>query len=358
MSRESDLRSIESVSFRIRSTEGEMRTSLIAFGVLLLASVPGFAADPADWEGVKLLPKERCDIKIENQVLDHKHFPLPYVVHKVNGEWLWIGGAKKGWVHRNQVLTLDEAPAYYTEVINRRDNWLVWAYAKRALAWTERGELDSAIADYGQLTQYQPNTFAYFNRGKAWNAKKEYDNAIADFSQVIQVQPNAGGVYSNRGIAWLGKKDYDKAIADFNEAIRLDPNDINAYSGRGDCCYAKKEYERAIADYNEAIRLDPNLDSAYNSVAWIHATSSDENYRNGTRAVEVATKACEMTGWTNAYRLGTLAAAYAEVGDFENAIKFQNKAIELKPNDAMFVKSAMKRLQLYTDGKPFRETSR
>jgi len=76
----------------------------------------------------------------------------------------------------------------------------------------------------------------------------------------------------------------------------------------------KGELDNAIADFNRAIELDPNYAVTRNYLAWIYATNPKANYRNGQKAIENATRACELTLWKNAYYLDTLAAAFAEAG--------------------------------------------
>jgi WD40 repeat protein len=88
---------------------------------------------------------------------------------------------------------------------------------------------------------------------------------------------------------------------------------------------------------------------AFNDIAWSLATSSDSHLRNGTKAIEMATKACEITDWKEATIIDTLAAAYAEAGDFTSAIKWQKKAIDT--GGPQFES----RLELYQLGKPYRE---
>jgi len=113
------------------------------------------------------------------------------------------------------------------------------------------------------------------------------------------------------------------------------------------------ENESAVKEFNEAIRLDPKSELGYNNLAWFFATCPDDPYRNGRRAVELATKACELARWKNVMYLDTLAAACAESGDFKKAATWQEKALSGAPKT---MESEMRsRLDLYKSGKPYRE---
>jgi tetratricopeptide (TPR) repeat protein len=118
----------------------------------------------------------------------------------------------------------------------------------------------------------------------------------------------------------------------------------------------KGDYERAIADFNEAIRLDPRFAPAYNNLAWLLSTCPEEEYRDGKRAVEMATRAAELHGWKQAGDLDTLATAYAELGDFENAIKWQTKALELCAEHKRA--GYRSHLELYEARQPYRDEVR
>ena len=105
---------------------------------------------------------------------------------------------------------------------------------------------------------------------------------------------------------------------------------------------------------NRAARLSANEARAHNARAWILATCSDSKYRDGGKAVESAKTACTLTDWKQPSFLDTLAAAFAESGDFENAIKWQSKAIELATDPAE-KHELQSRLKLYQDKKPYRQ---
>ena len=108
---------------------------------------------------------------------------------------------------------------------------------------------------------------------------------------------------------------------------RFGPYSAYAYSARAYVSLEKKEYDKALADYSAAIRFDAEMALAYNDRAWVWATCRDPRLRDGTKAVESVTKACELTQWKFAPFLETLAAAYAEAGDFDSAVNWQTKAI-------------------------------
>jgi Tfp pilus assembly protein PilF len=192
------------------------------------------------------------------------------------------------------------------------------------------------------------------DRGVAWCAKNEYDRAIVDFNEAIRLDPKFSPAYMNRGNAWLAKKEHDTAIADYNEAVRLEPKHATALANRGRAWRAKKKYDIALADYNEAIRLNPKQVGAYNNRAWLWATCPDPKYRDGKRAVESATRACELSERKIAHCIGSLAAAHAEAGDFDAAVKLQMEA-NARYDDTEDRERGEERLKLYEAKKPYRD---
>src|SRR5262249_59920817 len=120
---------------------------------------------------------------------------------------------------------------------------------------------------------------------------------------------------------------------DYPEAIKLDPKDPDAYFTRARVYTARKDYDKAVADYQEVIRLDPKDPDAYDNLAWVLATCPDSKVRDGAKAVDCAATACELTDAESPYCMATLAAALAESGKFEQAVKWQQRALEFAQHD-------------------------
>jgi tetratricopeptide (TPR) repeat protein len=227
------------------------------------------------------------------------------------------------------------------------------SYYKRGLARLKGGDVENAIADFSQAVKFDPKHLnAYFARGAAFQSKGEWDKAISDFDQIIELDPKNANAYSARAVAWQNKGDLDTAIADCDEALRLDPKHLTSYRTRGIAQHQQGKYDKARADLNEAVRLDSKDFGSSCTLAWLFATCPDERYRDGKRAIELATNACEVSGWKNAHGVGALAAAYAEIGDFVNAIKWQEEFLRLC-SEAEKKKWGFL-LELYKSGKPFR----
>jgi tetratricopeptide (TPR) repeat protein len=149
-------------------------------------------------------------------------------------------------------------------------------------------------------------------------------------------------------------RDHQRAIEDLNEAIQRKPDFALALRSRGMSYQKLNQYERAVADFDAAIRLDPRDTIALNELAWLLATSKQEQWRDGKRAVELARAACNITGWKIPGLFDTYAAALAEAGKFEDAVKWQEAALESSEFARAQGAGASERLRLYREGKPYR----
>jgi len=360
--------------------------AMIALLLVVFSPFVVTAADPTIGDTVFL--RDGVNGKIGNTVVDRQFLSFPAIVGDVNGEWLWLDRA---WVRKGDVMFTQEALDYFTEYVRQRptdaNGW-----AGRGSVWSAMGQFDKAIKDYTESIRLNPsNPFIFNCRGNAWNSKGDLDNAIKDFTEGIRLNPQLAGTYLNRAMSswskgdvdaairdctdsirldpqsamaynnraalWKDKRDIDRALKDYTEAIRLNQKFALAYRNRAAIWQQKGEFENAITDYTISIRLEPMTSYGYRGIAWLKATCPDDRYRDGTQAVEYAKKACKLTsGWEFWNTLSTLAAAYAETGDFTHAIELQKKAVESAPESEK--KAFSERLALYQENKPYRETLR
>jgi tetratricopeptide (TPR) repeat protein len=151
-----------------------------------------------------------------------------------------------------------------------------------------------------------------------------------------------------------GQKNLDRALADLNEAVALVPQ-ADVYVSRAYVLAKKGDYRGAAADFQEAVRLDGKNAVAHNNLAWLLATCPQDDLRDGPRALEEAQLACELSDWKESYCLGTLAAAYAEVGRFDEAIMWHKKALEMPGYVRQYGQKVVERTNLYEQGKPCRD---
>ena len=196
----------------------------------------------------------------------------------------------------------------------------------------------------------------HISRARDCYARAQYDQAINELDEAIRLEPRNAGAFSGRGCIWFAKKENDRAINDLNESIRLEPEKPSSgYYIRGVAWYMKKEYAKGVKDLDIAIHLNADDAEALNSRAWAAATCPDQTFRDQEKAIAFARRACELNGWKNVFYLGTFAAACAENADFENAVKWQRKALEDDAYKKECGEEGRKMLKLYEQRKPYRE---
>src|SRR5262249_29234886 len=149
-------------------------------------------------------------------------------------------------------------------------------------------------------------------------------------------------------------KDLPGAVAAFQRAIELDPEDFLARFSLGQILQQQRRYTEA-EHAPPPLNAQPTSVPGYDSLARLLATCPDDKTRDGKRAVEYATTACERTGWKNPLYLDTLASAYAEAAQFDEAVRYQFRALEEPALKGDLRRAARQQLELYLQKKPFRD---
>jgi tetratricopeptide (TPR) repeat protein len=247
----------------------------------------------------------------------------------------------------------DKAIANYNEAI-RLEPESANTYHNRGNAFQLKGDLNAALADYDKAIQLNPKVAnAYGDRGNVYTSKGKFTEAIRDYDEAIRLDAQNPLAYFARGYLYQQKGDFDKAIADLDKAIKLDPKLLGAYQNRAFIYGANGDNEKAIADYKQAVGLDAKNASSYNGLAWILSTCPNDRLRDGKQAVEYANKACLLSEWKDPNMVDTLAAAYAENGEYEQAIKWATQYLETPNLSDKETPGARSRLALYQAHKPY-----
>lgn len=226
----------------------------------------------------------------------------------------------------------------------------------RARILQQAGETEKALVDLEKVLEKQPDHPAALElRGLIAAEMNDYAAAILDFRRLLDRHDQDAVVHGQLGMLHLAAKQPRAAAKEFTRAIELDPKQFASWRGRSDAEISIGDHAKALADLEKALELRPDDDGVLNNLAWLLATSPDDALRNGKRAIELATKACEATEWKEAHIISTLAAGYAEAGDFEQAKKYSQQAVDLG-SEANDVKAQLeKELGSYAEGKPWRE---
>jgi len=180
-----------------------------------------------------------------------------------------------------------------------------------------------------------------------------YEEGVQAFKQALRIDPNYADAYLHLGHVYYALTRYEEAIQSYKQVVEIDPNRADAYYNLGYAYSKLGRYEQEVEAYRQAISIDPNELSSLNNLAWLYSTCPEDEFRNGKAAVELARRSLALPVPNNHGSLDTLAAAYAECGDFEKAIEYQKKAIELAGDNAK--PGYEKRLAAYRAKKPWRD---
>ena len=224
----------------------------------------------------------------------------------------------------------------------------------RAAVYKELGQPAKALDDIDRVLRLKPAAAAVMrDRAMLLAELGKYDKAIAQLEQLHQANPKDPLTLLQLGILSAAQKQNETAVKYFSEVLGQYPGEWSAYRGRADALLGLGRRAGAIADYDKALQLRPKDVGILNNLAWVLATAPEEKLRDGKRALVLALEVAKLTDYKQDYVLSTLAAAYAEAGDFQSAQQWAAKAVELGGKEHS--EQLKQELQSYKAGKPWRE---
>jgi tetratricopeptide (TPR) repeat protein len=199
---------------------------------------------------------------------------------------------------------------------------------------------------------------AHNNLGTALLRKGQTDDALAQFHEVLRLQPDYEVAYYNLGLALVRQNRLDDALVHFQKAVALKPDYASAHNNLANLYQRKGQPRDAIAHYQIAARFRPKNADMANNLAWLLATCPEASLRNGPQAIELAQKAERLSGDSEPVYIATLAAAYAETGQFSEAVLTAQRALQLASlqHNAALAQALNRQIGLYQAGTPLRDT--
>ncbi len=251
------------------------------------------------------------------------------------------------------------------------------AFLDRAEVHYDKGAKEAAAKDYGMARELQGQgiTTSVLQRITV-RSEGKFDKAISEMKRFAELdEMNAkederspdpdyllqlGTTYlatnQNKNSIEVLSKVIDRS-ADAPRGRRTTNAKFLALRTRADAYLGIGDHAGAIGDYDQALKINSKEDGVLNNLAWVLATSPKDELRDADRAIELATSACKVTEYKQAHILSTLAAAYAESGDFDKALEWSGRAVELggattPPETLQQLKNE---LESYKQKKPWRE---
>ena len=226
----------------------------------------------------------------------------------------------------------------------------------RARIHQQAGDSDRAAADLERVLAKHPDHPAAIElRGLIAAERNDYPAAIRDFRKLVAQKPDDAVIVGQLGMLYLAAKQPRQAIKRFSRSIELDDKNFASWRGRSDAEISIGDHKAARVDLEKALELEPDDSGVLNNLAWLLATSPNEAIRDGKRAIELAKKACEETTWKQPHIISTLAAGYAETGDFAEARKYSKQAVESDGSSPEVKTQLQGELSSYESEKPWRE---
>lgn len=291
---------------------------------------------------------------------------------------------------------IDDAVKLLTEALQANPN--EGLYRLRGIIYRTQGEEEKALEDFGKALAMQPkDPISLLQRAEISLARGDVKSAKRDLREAIRVSPQvADSVAAVRVRCYIAAEEgrMADAINDMKllasnapedpfwqlqlanlylqdkrprEAIEIataiidrDAKNVSALRLRADTLLGMGDHSAAIKDYQKALEFgieeSTQRSGVLNNLAWVLATSPKDDVRDGDLAIKFGTEAAELTEFKEPHILSTLAAAYAEKGNFEDAKKWSTKAVEIgREEKHEQIEQLELELKSYEEGKPWRE---
>ncbi len=224
----------------------------------------------------------------------------------------------------------------------------------RGVQWRSQGDLRQAENEFIRALEISPGSGSAANAlGSVYLDLGRTADAMPLFETAVRANSGNPNYQFNLGLAYASLGRWTEAVTPLSRAVKLAPNLAEAQALFGVACDAGNDLAGASSGYEAALAIRPGDLQVANNLAWLLATAPDAHLRDGNRAVQLARR-CVAAQFSPPV-LGTLAAALAETGDYEEAVSTLEQAIQLNRSEQILPEEDLtQRLELYRAGKPYR----
>ncbi|PWU07938.1 MAG: hypothetical protein C5B50_30525 [Verrucomicrobia bacterium] len=224
----------------------------------------------------------------------------------------------------------------------------------------EQGHSKEAAGNYQSGLDIDPDHAPlHYKLGNVLGQDGQLDAAIAHFQRALEISPRFAEAHANlaNALAQVGLS--REAQAHYQRALEIRPDFAEAHYNLALVLLGLRQPQQAIGHLQRAVEIQSDFATAWNSMAWVMATSLDSAARNGAKAVEAAKRAEELFRGQNPFALRTLAAAYAEVGQFSDALATAQHAQQMAGAQGKtgLVEQLGQEMDLYRKGVPLRDSN-
>lgn len=252
---------------------------------------------------------------------------------------------------------IDEAITHYRTTLEMQPDFSDANY-NLGNALLQKGEIDEAVLHCQKAVMVQPfDPDAQVALGNALFQKGLVDDAIVHYEKALALRPYYVIAHYSLSTALLRKGEPDAAISHCLAALSIQPGHAEARINLAVALDQKGQIADAIVNYEKALTISRRSVPALNNLAWILATCSNASWRSGNKALELAQQADQLSSGANLIVRRTLAAAYAEIGQFAKAIEIAQGASRLAEaqGDSALAAQLQKEIAIYQAGLPYRE---
>ena len=256
-----------------------------------------------------------------------------------------------------QVHYWKDSETLFGHTVRVTDNNSIAHYILGALCDSE-GKTDEAREHFTAAIKGNPaNVKARCALGHILCDDGKFDDAAKEYQIALNFAPNMAKAHFGLAEVLMKQHNFDEAMGEYFLALKSDANIPQAHYQLAALFSVKQDMPSTISHLQEALRLDPNFVLALNNLGWIRATQADPKMRDGSEATRLALKAVNLTGGNNPSILDTLAAAYAESGQFQQAVGTAQSAIQIASaaGQTNLVSDIGSRLKLYQSQQAYRE---